>query len=260
MVKSKWGLGFTAVITTLCSLSVSLGICVKFRRKPVLNGGEVFPYLVILVGLENILVLVKAVVSTPKSKYLDVSRRIAQGWSIEGWSIFKNFAGELALFFIGYLTGHPVLQDFCLLAVAGVSSDFLLQTFFFTSVLSIDMRQLEMVDVAKKDSDNNSNEQQTVDKIYSNPVSCTRGSVSTFIGLQPRKQSHANGCIPSHAPLSKSKSQRTSAHTPKRLSLAYFIARTRVVQRLLMVSSSNCSVLFCRDSDLLLCQCTLYKF
>ena len=39
MVKSKWGLGFTAVITTLCSLAVSLGVCVKFRRMPVLNGG-----------------------------------------------------------------------------------------------------------------------------------------------------------------------------------------------------------------------------
>lgn len=39
MVKSKWGLGFTAVITTLCSLTVSLGVCVKFRQMPTLNGG-----------------------------------------------------------------------------------------------------------------------------------------------------------------------------------------------------------------------------
>lgn len=30
------------------------------------------------------------------------------------------------------------------MAIAGVSSDFLLQTFFFTSVLSIDIRQMEV--------------------------------------------------------------------------------------------------------------------
>ena len=40
---------------------------------------EVFPYLVVLIGLENILVLVKAVISTPK--HLDVNRRIAKGMS-----------------------------------------------------------------------------------------------------------------------------------------------------------------------------------
>ncbi|XP_062516424.1 sterol regulatory element-binding protein cleavage-activating protein-like [Corticium candelabrum] len=77
MVKSKWGLGLTAVITMLSSFTVSLGVCVKFRKMPTLNSGEVFPYLVVLIGLENILVLVKAVISTPK--HLDVNRRIAKG-------------------------------------------------------------------------------------------------------------------------------------------------------------------------------------
>ena len=39
MVKSKWGLGLTAVITMLSSFTVSLGVCVKFRKMPTLNSG-----------------------------------------------------------------------------------------------------------------------------------------------------------------------------------------------------------------------------
>ncbi len=40
---------------------------------------EIFPYLVIIIGLENILVVTKSVVSTPV--HLDVKLRVAQGES-----------------------------------------------------------------------------------------------------------------------------------------------------------------------------------
>lgn len=41
------------------------------------DSSEVFPYLVIMVGVENILVITKSVVSTPVD--LDVKIRVAQG-------------------------------------------------------------------------------------------------------------------------------------------------------------------------------------
>ena len=41
---------------------------------------EIFPYLVVIIGLENVLVVTKSVVSTPV--HLDVKLRVAQGaWS-----------------------------------------------------------------------------------------------------------------------------------------------------------------------------------
>lgn len=43
------------------------------------------------------------------------------------------------------LTPPPVcMQEFCLFAVVGLVSDFFLQMFFFTTVLSIDIRRMEV--------------------------------------------------------------------------------------------------------------------
>src|SRR6218665_2364686 len=41
---------------------------------------EIFPYLVVIIGLENILVITKSVVTTPV--HLEVKLRIAQGWNL----------------------------------------------------------------------------------------------------------------------------------------------------------------------------------
>ncbi|CAB1334338.1 unnamed protein product [Coregonus sp. 'balchen'] len=73
MVKSKWGLALAAVVTVLSSLLMSVGLCTLFGLTPTLNGGEIFPYLVVVIGLENVLVLTKSVVSTPLA---DLNRRL----------------------------------------------------------------------------------------------------------------------------------------------------------------------------------------
>ncbi|NXA61430.1 SCAP protein, partial [Mohoua ochrocephala] len=151
MVKSKWGLALAAVVTVLSSLLMSVGLCTLFGLTPTLNGGEIFPYLVVVIGLENVLVLTKSVVSTPVD--LEVKLRIAQGLSNESWSIMKNMATELGIILIGYFTlpipvSHP--QEFCLFAVVGLVSDFFLQMFFFTTVLSIDIRRMELADLNKR--------------------------------------------------------------------------------------------------------------
>ena len=109
MVKSKWGLAFSAVVTVVCSLLMSVSICLFFGLTPSLNGrcvlnvvnagvcihatlwvdknkvvvcyvfvfSEIFPYLVVIIGLENVLVVTKSVVSTPV--HLEVKLRVAQG-------------------------------------------------------------------------------------------------------------------------------------------------------------------------------------
>ncbi|NXO44406.1 SCAP protein, partial [Locustella ochotensis] len=142
MVKSKWGLALAAVVTVLSSLLMSVGLCTLFGLTPTLNGGEIFPYLVVVIGLENVLVLTKSVVSTPVD--LEVKLRIAQGLSNESWSIMKNMATELGIILIGYFTLVPAIQEFCLFAVVGLVSDFFLQMLFFTTVLSIDIRRMEV--------------------------------------------------------------------------------------------------------------------
>uniref|UniRef100_A0A8C5NNX3 Sterol regulatory element-binding protein cleavage-activating protein n=1 Tax=Junco hyemalis TaxID=40217 RepID=A0A8C5NNX3_JUNHY len=66
------------------------------------------------------------------------------GLSNESWSIMKNMATELGIILIGYFTLVPAIQEFCLFAVVGLVSDFFLQMFFFTTVLSIDIRRMEV--------------------------------------------------------------------------------------------------------------------
>lgn len=64
----------------ICCLTCILPFC--FTKDLILSCGsvssrEIFPYLVVVIGLENVLVLTKSVVSTPVD--LEVKLRIAQG-------------------------------------------------------------------------------------------------------------------------------------------------------------------------------------
>ncbi|CAI9532812.1 unnamed protein product [Staurois parvus] len=214
LVKSKWGLALAAVVTVLSSLLMSVGLCTLFGLTPTLNGGEIFPYLVVVIGLENVLVLTKSVVSTPVD--LEVKLRIAQGLSNESWSIMKNMATELGIILIGYFTLVPAIQEFCLFAVVGLVSDFFLQMFFFTTVLSIDIRRMELADL--------------------------------------NKRMPAEACMPPAKPVTRARHERQQAlrpntpHTitlqpfrnlrlPKRLRLIYFFARTRLAQRIIMAGT-----------------------
>lgn len=59
MVKSKWGLALAAVVTVAATSIMTAGICVQFSMLPTLWGAELFPYLALVVGLENTLCLTR---------------------------------------------------------------------------------------------------------------------------------------------------------------------------------------------------------
>uniref|UniRef100_A0A5K4F3D4 Sterol regulatory element-binding protein cleavage-activating protein n=2 Tax=Schistosoma mansoni TaxID=6183 RepID=A0A5K4F3D4_SCHMA len=146
MVKSKWGLALSACVTVAASLFMSIGLCVTIGLvMPTLNGSEVFPYLVVLIGFENVIVLTKSVVATPVD--LPVKYRIAEGLSKESWSHTKLYFTGLLLLGLGFLTFHPTMQEFCLFAVVGLTTDFFLQLFFFVTILSVDIRRMELSDL-----------------------------------------------------------------------------------------------------------------
>uniref|UniRef100_A0A671Q7D7 Sterol regulatory element-binding protein cleavage-activating protein n=1 Tax=Sinocyclocheilus anshuiensis TaxID=1608454 RepID=A0A671Q7D7_9TELE len=215
MVKSKWGLALAAVVTVLSSLLMSVGLCTLFGLTPTLNGGEIFPYLVVVIGLENVLVLTKSVVSTPVD--LEVKLRIAQGLSNESWSIMKNMATELCIILIGYFTFVPAIQEFCLFAVVGLVSDFFLQMFFFTTVLSIDIRRMELADLNRR-------------------LPAEAGMPPPKPGpLRPREMPPPPR--PSPHTITLQAPAFRNLRLPKRLRVVYFLARTRLAQRIIMVGT-----------------------
>ncbi len=79
-----------------------------------------------------------------KAKMLNVYFYNYVGISKEGWYIFKNLMTEMLILACGFLTFSPLIQEFCLFAVIALLSDFFLQIFFFLSVLSIDIRRMEV--------------------------------------------------------------------------------------------------------------------
>lgn len=176
---------------------------------------EIFPYLVVVIGLENVLVLTKSVVSTPVD--LEVKLRIAQGLSNESWSIMKNMATELCIILIGYFTLVPAIQEFCLFAVVGLVSDFFLQMFFFTTVLSIDIRRMELADLNRR--------------------------LPAEAGMPPPKPGplRTREVPPPPRPSPHTITLQTPAfrnlRLPKRLRVVYFLARTRLAQRIIMAGT-----------------------
>nr|XP_023416169.1 sterol regulatory element-binding protein cleavage-activating protein isoform X2 [Cavia porcellus] len=217
MVKSKWGLALAAVVTVLSSLLMSVGLCTLFGLTPTLNGGEIFPYLVVVIGFENVLVLTKSVVSTPVD--LEVKLRIAQGLSGESWSIMKNMATELGIILIGYFTLVPAIQEFCLFAVVGLVSDFFLQMLFFTTVLSIDIRRMELADLNKRLP----------------AEACLPPAKPVGRPARYERQLAARPSTPHTITLQPSSFR--NLRLPKRLRVVYFLARTRLAQRLIMAGT-----------------------
>lgn len=140
-IKSKFGLAACSVLTIIGSLSMSMGICFYFGFSLSLQGKEIFPYLVIIVGLENVLVLTKSVTSTDSR--LDVKIRLAQGLSKEGWSITKNLLTEITILTVSFFTFVPFIQEFSIFMIVSLISDYFIQMVFFATILGIDVRRME---------------------------------------------------------------------------------------------------------------------
>uniref|UniRef100_A0A8C7MMP1 Sterol regulatory element-binding protein cleavage-activating protein n=1 Tax=Oncorhynchus kisutch TaxID=8019 RepID=A0A8C7MMP1_ONCKI len=123
----------------------------------------------------------------------------------------------LCIILIGYFTLVPAIQEFCLFAVVGLVSDFFLQMFFFTTVLSIDIRRMELADLNRR--------------------------LPAEAGMPPPKPGPLR---PREAPPPPRPSPYTitlqtpafrNLRLPKRLRVVYFLARTRLAQRFIMVGT-----------------------
>lgn len=71
---------------------------------------------------------------------------LAQGLSREGWSLVKTLLTELSLLTVAFFTFVPSIQEFCLYALIGVVTDFVLQHVFFATLLSLDLQRKEKDD------------------------------------------------------------------------------------------------------------------
>ena len=69
---------------------------------------EIYPFVVVVIGLENILIIVRAVISSDPG--LDVKFRVAEGLSREGRALTKNLFTELFLLAIGIISFNYAMK------------------------------------------------------------------------------------------------------------------------------------------------------
>uniref|UniRef100_A0A1A9WHD4 Sterol regulatory element-binding protein cleavage-activating protein n=1 Tax=Glossina brevipalpis TaxID=37001 RepID=A0A1A9WHD4_9MUSC len=148
IIRSRLLLALCAAITVFGSLVMSLGLCFFFGLTLSLQSKDVFPYLVILLGLENCLVITRSVVSTDET--FDVKIRVAQALSKEGWHISKTLLTEITILTIGLATFVPVIQEFCIFAIVGLLSDYMLQMLLFSTILAMNIKRPEYSKEAKQ--------------------------------------------------------------------------------------------------------------
>lgn len=239
IIKSRLILAFTSVLTVLGSLVMSLGLCFFFGLTIIMQSKGIYPYLLILVGLENVLVITKSVVSTDNN--LDIKIRVAQGLSKEGWSITKNLFTEITILTVGLATFVPLIQEFCIFAIIGLLSDFFLQMLLFSTVLAFDIKRIEFsVDVVNNSMNNKAPKQYLINNYINN------NNTAKYLNIN-RSKSHPKLDLLVNSATTNSNNKvlttnniNNSNHShnkkiPKRLRIVNFWARTRFFQRGFMI-------------------------
>ncbi|KAI6224453.1 Sterol regulatory element-binding protein cleavage-activating protein [Aphelenchoides fujianensis] len=248
MVKSRQGLALAAFGTVFNTLISTAGICAHFELTASLWRATTFPYLAIIVGLENVLCITRSVVYT--SPTLDVPSRLSQGLSFEGFSIVKFFLLESAFLAVGWATQVPEIQEFALFAIIGLIVDLYMQLFFFCPCLAFDLYRMD-ADDKQRFSLMLFNTDIRKLRSYSNPRCPARYFFPSFFAQKNRlvrTNSESNIQNDGSTTITYKGHRRASSidrngfkhvresEMSNRLRLLYYWTKTRIVQRLIMLS------------------------
>lgn len=145
MVKSKSALAFSAIISVCFGLFMSIGICSFLEIRISLVPWEIFPFLIIVIGIDNVSIITRNVAKIPID--LPVKERIGRGLAKFCVNATFSLVGEVLLFLLISVVDIPLLQEFCFFGAIWIIVDYTIQLTFFVSVLSIDVRRLELSDL-----------------------------------------------------------------------------------------------------------------
>ncbi|KAL6793508.1 sterol-sensing domain of SREBP cleavage-activation domain-containing protein [Trichoderma sp. SZMC 28013] len=149
-VKSKLGLIATVVMQIIMSIAASFTICGVFKID--LSGipRAAYPLVILSMSLEHILRLMDAVVRTPSGE--NTSSRIGSAFGETApTALVSTVQNFLILLGLSYAV-TPSVSAFCIFAAIAIVLDFLFLSSFFISVLSVDVRRMELGDALAKEA------------------------------------------------------------------------------------------------------------
>ncbi|ORX54057.1 hypothetical protein DM01DRAFT_1407570 [Hesseltinella vesiculosa] len=144
-VKSHYLVALAALCVMSASASIPMSL-LQFLGYPMLA----LPcYLCILVpaiaSLENVFLLTNAVLDAGCD--MQVKQKVSRGLQSVGVPMTTMLLAELVILSIGSAMESPMIQEFCLYSKTVLLVDYVLQLTFFTAVLSIDIRRVELMDL-----------------------------------------------------------------------------------------------------------------
>ncbi|KAI0373258.1 sterol regulatory element binding protein cleavage-activating protein [Pilatotrama ljubarskyi] len=150
MVHSRIGLAFTGIVEILVSTITSVSVCALVGFRVTMVPLELFPIIVVFIGVENMGSIVDAVVRTSIS--LPVKERVAQGLSHAGTSnTLKVVAYNAVLGVIAALSTGAIRQ-FCAFSIVVLVAHWFLVHTFFVTVVSIDIQRLELDELLRQNA------------------------------------------------------------------------------------------------------------
>lgn len=149
-VKSKVGLMVTIATQIIFSTMSSFTVCAIFNidlsRIPRVS----YPLVILSMSLEHIFRLINAVILTPFED--SVSNRIGQAFGATAvTALASSLQNVLLLAVLSRLVSQGV-SEFCVFAAVAIVFDFFYLSTFFLSVLSVDVRRMELGDALAKAS------------------------------------------------------------------------------------------------------------
>eukprot|EP01080_Neovahlkampfia_damariscottae_P003800 gene3800-6961_t len=138
-IKSKFFMSLAGILLVTLSVFASLGICSLLGVKATLIIGQVIPFLILAIGVDNMYILSNTLEATDKK--LPIHERVGETLKSVGTSITLAASSEFLAFMLGSLTNMPAVQAFCLYAGMAIIVNYFLQMTAFISLLAIDMNR-----------------------------------------------------------------------------------------------------------------------
>lgn len=183
-VHSPFGLAFTACIELVISMTLAISICALSGVRLTLIPWEILPFVIVVIGSENMFALTNAIISTPIS--LTVSSRLATGFEKVGVPIAVTVLSDVFLMgLVAVLVDVRAVREFCVFAVFALIVDFFMQMTFYATVLSIDMQRLELAELLSQD-----NRESSAANLIADDESAQSESASVADEVGPHRDAH----------------------------------------------------------------------
>ncbi|OCK80613.1 hypothetical protein K432DRAFT_352633 [Lepidopterella palustris CBS 459.81] len=143
-VKSKFGLAITVFAKISVSIIASFTICGMLKINLARIPREAYPFVVLVIGLENIFRLINEVLSNPPE--MSTVHRIGNALGEVGHLSLAAAGQNLIILWLLSRVVSPGVAAFCAYAAVALVFDFVFHLTFFLAVLSVDVRRMGLQD------------------------------------------------------------------------------------------------------------------